>query len=76
MSLRFIGKDPESPGGSCPSVWVDDNTGDLLFQGAEELDHDNRDEIAVRSPILPHERIVRLPDRMRAIIAEALENTA
>jgi len=47
-----------------------------LFQGAEEIDADNRSEIAARSPILDHERIVRLPARMRSIIAQALENTA
>src|SRR2546421_13074224 len=23
MSLKFIGIDPETPGGGCPSVWVD-----------------------------------------------------
>lgn len=75
MSLTFIGIDPESPGGSCPSVWVDAATGDLLFQGIEELDADNRHEIAARSPILAHERVVRMPARMRAIIAHALEDT-
>ena len=73
MSLQFIGIDPDSPGGSCPSVWVDAATGDILFQGAEELDSDNRNEIASRSPILSHERVVRLPARMRGIIAHALE---
>ncbi len=75
MSLKFIGIDPETPGGSCPSVWVDEATGDILFQGVEELDEDNRSEIAVRSPILPSERIVRLPARMRSIVAQALEHT-
>ncbi len=76
MSLNFIGIDPETPGGGCPSVWVDEATGDLLFQGAEELDPDNRSKIIARSRLLPGERIVRLPARMRAIIAQALENTA
>ena len=76
MSLTFIGIDPDSPGGSCPSVWVDAVTGDLLFQGIEELDADNRHQIAARSPILAHERVVRMPARMRAIIAHALESTA
>ena len=76
MSLKLIGIDPETPGGSCPAVWVDEATGDILFQGAEETDTDNRSAIAARSPILGHERIVRLPARMRSIIAAALENTA
>ena len=76
MPLKFIGIDPETPGGSCPSVWIDEATGDILFQGAEELDAGNRSDVAARSPILPSERIVRLPARMRPIIAAALENTA
>jgi hypothetical protein len=74
MSLTFVGIDPETPGGSCPSVWVDDATGDLLIQGGEELDEINRAQIAARSPILPHERIVRLPARMRAIVRAAVED--
>ncbi len=76
MALRFIGIDPETPGGNCPSVWVDEATGDLLFQGWEETDEANRVQIASRSPILAHERIVRLPARMRSIIREATEGPA
>jgi hypothetical protein len=35
MGLRFIGIDPATNGGNCPSVWVDEETGDFLFQGWE-----------------------------------------
>jgi hypothetical protein len=76
MPLTFIGIDPETPGGGCPSVWVDEATGDLLFQGGEELDETNRTQIAATSPILPNERIVRIPARMRGIVRAALDNTA
>jgi hypothetical protein len=76
MPLKFIGIDPDTPGGGCPSVWVDEVTGDLLFQGGEELDEANRSQIAARSPILPNERIVRIPARMRHIVRDALGNTA
>jgi hypothetical protein len=76
MSLKFIGIDPETPGGGCPSVWVDEVTGDLVFQGAEVLDEGDRTLINERSPILPTERIVRIPARMRHIVREALDNTA
>jgi hypothetical protein len=76
MSLRFIGIDPETPGGGCPSVWIDEATGDILFQGAEELDADTRSEIIARSRLLPGERIVRVPARMRSIVRAALDNTA
>jgi hypothetical protein len=54
---------------------VDEATGDLLFQGWEETDETNRAQIASRSPILDHERIVRLPARMRSIILAAVEST-
>lgn len=76
MTLKFVGIDPATPGGNCPSVWVDEATGDLLFQGWEETDESNRAQIASRSPILAHERIVRLPARMRSIIRAAVEGSA
>lgn len=71
-ALRFVGIDPDTPEGTCPSVWRDDN-GDFLFQGWEETDAANIATIADRSPILPHERIVRLPARMLSIIRQATE---
>ena len=76
MSLKFIGIDPETPNAGCPSVWVDDATGDLILQGSEELDEANRSVITARSRLLPGERIIRVPNRMRHIIAQALKNTA
>jgi hypothetical protein len=75
VALRFIGIDPDTPGGNCPSVWVDERTGDIVVQGWEEADADNRAQIAAKSPILDHERIVRLPARMRHI-RQALDGAA
>jgi hypothetical protein len=72
MTLRFIGIDPQTNGGNCPSVWVDDETGDLLLQGWEVTDAAILAAVDARSPIAGHERVVRLPARMRAIIQEAL----
>lgn len=71
MALRFIGIDPNTNGGNCPSVWVDEASGDLVFQGTEVTDQATLAEVAARSPIAGHETIVRLPARMRAIIQEA-----
>lgn len=71
MALRFVGIDPNTNGGNCPSVWVDEASGDLLFQGWEVTDDATLSEVAARSPIAGHEKIVRLPARMRAIILEA-----
>jgi hypothetical protein len=71
MALRFIGIDPDTNGGNCPSVWIDEATGDLVFQGWEVTDDVTLAAVAVRSPIAAHEKVVRLPSRMRAIIQEA-----
>ena len=74
MTLRFIGIDPETNGGNCPSVWVDDETGDLLFQGWEVTEEVTLSEVSSRSPIAGHERVVRLPARMREIIQKACDD--
>lgn len=71
MTLRFIGIDPGTQGGNCPSVWLDETTGDLVVQGREVVDRDVLAEVAVKSPIAEDEKIVRLPARMRMIILEA-----
>jgi hypothetical protein len=71
MALRFVGIDPNTNGGNCPSVWIDEESGDILFQGWEVTDRATLAEVAARSPIAGHEKIVRLPARMRAIIQEA-----
>jgi hypothetical protein len=33
MRLRFLVIDPETNGDECPAVFVDEETGDLVFQG-------------------------------------------
>jgi hypothetical protein len=33
MALQFIGIDPETDGNDCPTVWVDDATGDYVLKG-------------------------------------------
>jgi hypothetical protein len=76
MALRFIGIDPDTASGNCPSVWVDEVSGDLLFQGWEVTDQTTLDEVAAVSPIAAHEKIVRLPARMRTIIQEASSDGA
>lgn len=72
MTLRFVGIDPATNGGSCPSVWVDEETGDLFLQGWEVVDVATLSQIGAVSPIAANEKVVRLPARMRAIVQEAL----
>jgi len=76
MGLRFIGIDPETNGGNCPSVWVDDETGDFLFQGWEVADDATLAEVSSKSPIAGDERVVRLPARMRELIQDACREDA
>lgn len=76
MGLRFIGIDPGTNGENCPSVWVDEETGDFLFQGWEVSEAAALSEVSSRSPIAGNERVVRLPARMREIIQEACSDGA
>jgi hypothetical protein len=71
MSLRFVGIDPGTNGGNCPTVWIDEGTGDFIFQGTEVSEGDMLAEIATMSPIPSYEKVVRLPARMRDILREA-----
>jgi hypothetical protein len=71
MTLRFVGIDPTTGGGNCPSVWVDGESGDLIIQGWEVTDQHTREEIASRSPIADNESVIRVPARMRSMIAAA-----
>lgn len=72
MALRFVGIDPDTDSDHCPAVFVDEDTGDLLFEGWTESDPQALAEVASHSPIAAHESVVRLPSRMRHIILEAV----
>lgn len=71
MALRLIGTDPKTDGKNCPSVWVDEKNGDVVIQAVEITDHATLAQVATNSAILDHEKIVRLPAHMRAILREA-----
>jgi hypothetical protein len=76
MALRFAGIDPDTNGDHCPAVFVDEDTGDLLFQGVTVNEPQALAEVATHSPIAAHESVVRLPARMRRIILEAVRDSA
>jgi hypothetical protein len=73
MAIRFIGIDPENPGGCCPAVFIEEHTGDFLFQGTTVIDPEVLARVNESSPVLDYESVVRLPARMRDIIVDALE---
>jgi hypothetical protein len=76
MALRFIAIDPDTDREHCPAVFLDEETGDLLFQGETVTDSGTLAESAPHSPLGDNEGLVRLPARMRKIIMEALHDGA
>ncbi|QMU80387.1 hypothetical protein GXW83_18930 [Streptacidiphilus sp. PB12-B1b] len=72
MPLLFVGKDPESQGGNCPTVLVDDETFDLVFQGTK-ADQKTQVEAGEFGSLPDTEGIVRIPARMVPLIREACD---
>ena len=72
MALRHIGTDPGTDGNHCPTVWVDETTGEIVMQGwlpGPEMLAQAR----ATGPIPPTEGVVRLPARMAALIRQACD---
>jgi hypothetical protein len=76
MALKFLAIDPDTNGDNCPAVFLEEETGDLLFQGWTVSDPTTLAESSQHSPIADNESLVRLPARMREIIMEALNDGA
>ncbi|GCD41799.1 hypothetical protein GKJPGBOP_01456 [Streptomyces paromomycinus] len=72
MALRFIGIDPETGGGNCPAVWVDEARGEIIVQGWC-ADGATLQECAVNSPRPEGEAVVRIPARMAAQLRKACD---
>lgn len=72
MSLKFIGKDPESQGGNCPTVLVDDETYDLVFQ-AWKADKKTEDGCKEFGTLPETEGVFRIPVSMVQMIREACD---
>ncbi|MCW2890373.1 MAG: hypothetical protein JWL58_7235 [Streptosporangiaceae bacterium] len=72
MPLRLIALDPDTDGGDCPAVFLDTDSGDLVFQGWTVTDPAALAEVNGVSRIADNESVVRLPTRMRKIVLNAL----
>jgi len=70
MTLRFIGKDPDSPNNGSPTVWLDEADGSIVIQGWRIADESTLAEITADKPIPDHETVVRLPARMAPFLME------
>jgi hypothetical protein len=76
MALRFLAIDPDTNGENCPALFLEEETGDLLFQGWTVTDPATLAESDMHSPLADNESLVRLPARMRDMIMEALHDGA
>jgi hypothetical protein len=76
MPLRFLAIDPDTNGENCPALFLEEETGDLLFQGWTVTDAQTLAESGTHSPLADNESLVRLPARMRNTILEALHGGA
>jgi hypothetical protein len=72
MSLRFIGKDAESPNNGSPTVWVDEEDDSIVIQGWKITDATTLAAIEATAPIPGHETVLRLPRRMAPILGEVV----
>jgi hypothetical protein len=72
MPLQFIAKDPETGNDNCPTVWVDHEAGEFVFQGWK-ADDAKLAECLETGSIPETEAVVRLPIRMTAAIREACD---
>lgn len=72
MALRSFGKDPETNGDHCPTVWFDEDKRELVFQGWT-ADDALRAQCLLTGPIPDTEGVVRLPARMVQQIREACD---
>ena len=74
MALRFLAIDPDTNGENCPALFLDEETGDLLFQGWTVTDPQVLAESGTHSPLADNESLIRLPARMWDILLEALHD--
>ncbi|WP_406122289.1 hypothetical protein [Streptomyces sp. NBC_00989] len=78
MSLRFIGIDPETKTADSPTVWVDQEKGELVFQGWKPDPQLEAECAAFEVPghavgIPLDEAVIRIPARMVHMIREACD---
>ena len=60
MALIFIAIDPDTDSDHCPAVFVEDETGDVLFQGWTVTDGATLAEVSRHGPVPDNESLVRL----------------
>jgi hypothetical protein len=72
MALRFVGIDPNTDTGQCPTVWVDEESAEVVVQGWLP-DEAMLAECLATGAIPATEGVVRIPARMVKILREACD---
>ncbi|MFI6644328.1 hypothetical protein [Streptomyces sp. NPDC050504] len=72
MALVFVAKDPDTDERNCPTVWVDVEAEEMLFQGWKP-DEARLAECLLTGPVPDGEAVVRLPLRMVDAIRKACD---
>lgn len=79
MALRFIGIDPDTGKQGSPTVWVDEQTRDIVVQGWTATDDDVAACLTAghgpghSNDIPAGESVVRVPARMAAALRKACD---
>ncbi|MGP3969069.1 hypothetical protein [Streptomyces sp. 6N223] len=60
MTLRKLGKDPDSPSGGSPTIYLDEEKDTYLVQGWKVEDGGRRDQMDIPG----HEDVIEIPRRM------------
>ncbi|MFB8089034.1 hypothetical protein [Streptomyces sp. NPDC055992] len=68
----LFGKDPNTNGDNCPTVWVDELSADLVMQGWK-ADQDTESECLTVGSIPDSEAVIRMPARMVPLIRKACD---
>ncbi|GAA4947987.1 hypothetical protein GCM10023205_05000 [Yinghuangia aomiensis] len=72
MDLVFVAVDEKSEGGTCPTVWVDGDTGNFVFQGFDATP-EMLAACTARGPVPTGESVVHLPRHMADAIRRACD---
>ena len=67
MTLRFLGIDPNTDGENCPTLWLDETTGDYVIQGWRITDPATLTDIG---DVPEAETVLRFPRRMTQFLLE------
>ena len=78
MALRFLGIDPDTGTANSPTVWVDEQREEFVFQGWRPSPELEAECAAVEIPghavgIPDGEAVIRIPFRMAQMIREACD---